>query len=111
METFSFLLEKAREGAFISGFKVEGRGGKGVEVPHLLFADDTLIFCEASKNQLLHLHWVFMWFEAIFGLKINHEKSELISIRRVPRRTVGSYLPSILGFLWVLPLNRQHYRT
>ena len=44
MEAFSFLLEKAREGAFISGFKVEGRGGKGVEVPHLLFADDTLIF-------------------------------------------------------------------
>ena len=26
------------------GFKVGGKGGKGVEVSHILFANDTLIF-------------------------------------------------------------------
>ena len=61
-----------------------GRGGEGVEVSHLLFVEDTLIICEASKDQLLHLHWVLMWFEVISKLKINLEKSELILVGRVP---------------------------
>ena len=29
---------------------MEGRGGEGVEVSHLLFADETLIFYKASKD-------------------------------------------------------------
>ena len=49
-----------------------GREGKGVKVSHLLFADDTLIFCEGSLDQLIHLCWVLMWFEALSELRINH---------------------------------------
>ena len=47
---------------------------------HLLFADDTLIFCEANSDQLRYLSWVFMWFEALFGLKVNMDKSEIIPV-------------------------------
>ena len=81
-----------------------------------MIGDDRLIFCEASKDQLLHLHWVLMWFEAILGLKINLEKSELISVGRVPIMEelvdilgceVGSLPSKYLGLLWVLLLNRQ----
>ena len=61
MEALSLFLKKTKEGRFISGFKVGGRGDKGVEVSNLLFADNILIFCEASKDQLLHLHWVLIW--------------------------------------------------
>ena len=50
--------------------QVRGRGGGSVEVSHLLFTDDTLIFCRASKDQMTHLCWLLMWFEAISGLKI-----------------------------------------
>ena len=71
-----------------------GRCGEGVEVSHLLFVDDALIFCETSKDQLLHLHWVLMWFKAISGLKINLEKGELISTGRVP---IMEELADILG--------------
>ena len=71
-----------------------GRGGEGVEVSHLLFVEDTLIICEASKDQLLHLHWVLMWFEVISKLKINLEKSELILVGRVP---IMEELADILG--------------
>ena len=44
-----------------------------------LYADDTIIFCEAKEDQL-YLKWVLHWFEASLGLKINLDKSELIPV-------------------------------
>ncbi|RVW62144.1 hypothetical protein CK203_063201 [Vitis vinifera] len=70
METLSHILLRAKEGAFIDGFFIRGRNGLGVEVPHLLFAYDTLILCDASKENLEYLSWIFMWFEAISRLKV-----------------------------------------
>ena len=52
MEAFSGLIAKAEEGGFIMDFKVVARGGEGVQVSHLLFVDDTLLFCEDNKDQL-----------------------------------------------------------
>ena len=50
MEAFSSLISRAEEKRFIRGFKVMGRRGEGVSVTHLLFADDTLLFCEDNRN-------------------------------------------------------------
>lgn len=55
-------------------------------VSHLLFVDDTLIFCKASHEQVLYFSWIFMWFETISGLKINLEKSESIPVGRLRKR-------------------------
>ena len=49
-------------------------------VSHLLFADDTLIFCEADLEQILILHMILIWFETVSGLKINLGKSELVPL-------------------------------
>ncbi|RVW68827.1 LINE-1 retrotransposable element ORF2 protein [Vitis vinifera] len=68
---------------FLSGCRVNGRSGDGALVSHLLFADDTLVFCEASKDQMVYLSWLLMWFEAISGLRINLDKSEILLIGRV----------------------------
>ncbi|RVW93922.1 hypothetical protein CK203_028234 [Vitis vinifera] len=76
-------MGKAREGGYLTGFKVLGRNGEGLEISHLLFANDTLVFCEATSSQITHLSWLLMWFEAISGLKINLDKSELIPVGRV----------------------------
>ena len=48
MEAFNRMIEKAVCGGFLTACQVRGRGGAGVKVSHLLFADDTLIFCEPS---------------------------------------------------------------
>ena len=53
MKALSCFLIWAKGGwgvGFLLGFKVRGRRGEGVKVSHVLFSDDTTIFCEASQD-------------------------------------------------------------
>ncbi|RVW91417.1 hypothetical protein CK203_038566 [Vitis vinifera] len=70
-------------GKFISSCRLKGRGDAEIMVSHLLFADDTILFCEASKDQLTHLGWILAWFEAASRLRINLAKSELIPVGEI----------------------------
>ena len=79
MEALSWLQSSANCDGFIFGFKV-GRSGERREVSLFLLANDTLIFCKASSNQLRYFSWIFMWFEALSGLKVNMDKSEIILV-------------------------------
>ena len=49
-EVFSFLVDKAVVGGFLTGYTLKGSNGALVNVFHLLFADDTLIFCRDSVD-------------------------------------------------------------
>ena len=69
MEALSCLIKRAVNGGFLKGCQVRGKGGEGVNISHLLFVDDTLVFCEASEEQITHLSWLLIWFKAISGLK------------------------------------------
>jgi endonuclease/exonuclease/phosphatase family metal-dependent hydrolase len=84
MEALSRLLDRAvREGLFL-GFSVGTLAANSLMVSHLLFADDTLIFCGADSEQISNLRYVFTWFEAVSGLKINLSKSEIVPVGDVP---------------------------
>ena len=83
MEALSCLLHRARAGGFLEGWRVVGRRGDREIMSHLLFVDDTLVFYPSDEDELTHFSWVLMWFEALSGLKINLEKSEIIPVGRV----------------------------
>ena len=55
MEALSELLKRAVEGNFISGCKFEGKDGGELIIFHLLYADDTVLFCDAKPDQLMYL--------------------------------------------------------
>ncbi|RVW30839.1 LINE-1 reverse transcriptase-like [Vitis vinifera] len=45
MEVLSVLIRRVVEGGFISGCKIQRGRGRVVHIAHLLFADDTIVFC------------------------------------------------------------------
>ena len=78
-------------------------GSDGLCISHLLFADDTMIFSHSNSDHILHLRFLFTWFEAISGLKINLSKSEMVPMGQVPNIDV---LAVILGCnITHLPMN------
>ena len=83
MEVPSVLIRRAVDGGFLSGCSIRGGRRPAVNISHLLFADDTVVFCEAKKEHLRHLSWILFWFEAASGLRINLAKSEIIPVGEV----------------------------
>jgi hypothetical protein len=63
--------------------KKKEKKNPGVDASHLLFVDDTLIFCGANEDQLQNLRCPFLCFEAVSGLKINLPKFEIVPISEV----------------------------
>ena len=94
MKALNCLLRRAKESGYLFGFKVSGRGGEDLEISHLLFANDTLVFYEASHTHMIYLSWLLMWFETISSLKINLSKCEVIPFKGVENL---EDLASVLG--------------
>uniref|UniRef100_A0A2N9GQ21 Reverse transcriptase domain-containing protein n=1 Tax=Fagus sylvatica TaxID=28930 RepID=A0A2N9GQ21_FAGSY len=83
MEVLSQLLRRTEEVGLICGFKAGSATVSGLSISHLLFADDTIVFCDADRDQLLHLRMVLACFEAMTGLGVNMGKSELVPVGEV----------------------------
>jgi hypothetical protein len=64
----------------ISGFSVGASEPDRISVSHLLFADDTLIFCGANASQIRHIGALLVCFEAVASLKVNLSKSALFPV-------------------------------
>ena len=83
MEVFSRMLRRVEGVGLIRGFKVEGRRGGWECVSHLLFANDTILFCDADVEQILHIRLLLLSFQVVIGLKVNVHKSEMVPIEEV----------------------------
>ena len=84
MEALSHMLDVVAMRGQFSSFLVGNLAGTLITVSHLLFVDDTLIFCDADSNHWATLHGILTRFEVVSGLKINLLKSELVPIGNVP---------------------------
>ncbi|KAL0403882.1 UNVERIFIED_CONTAM: putative mitochondrial protein [Sesamum radiatum] len=71
-EALSHLISQAEVNGDIRGVEVSRHGPR---VSHLLFADDTLIFCQASFEAFQCVQRLLENFEKASGLKVNLDKS------------------------------------
>ena len=83
MEVLSRILKKTEDNGLLHGFQVGPVNSIGVRISHLLFADDTILFCDASKDQLLSIRLALSCFQAFTGLKVNIGKSEIVLVGEV----------------------------
>jgi hypothetical protein len=90
MEVLSRILRKTVEGCFITGFNI----GSDVSISHLLFADDSILFCDANPQHMMYIRLVLTFFEAVTGLRVNMSKSEMVPVGVVPNLRV---LADIMG--------------
>ena len=76
-EVLNRMILRARDLGFIEGVVV---GKDKVELTHLQFADDTLIFCPAKKDIILNYRRMLDCLSLVSGLTINYSKSALIPL-------------------------------
>jgi hypothetical protein len=82
MDAFRRMLSRAMDGGFLSGFRVDNLNNFPLEISHLMFADDILIMCDAEVDQIHNLDHILLCFKAILGLKVNLQKSEIVTVGR-----------------------------
>lgn len=58
--------------------------GDSLEVTHLQYADDSLIFCEADEEPLRYLRVILVLVEGITALHTNGGKNRVFPIDPVP---------------------------
>ena len=82
MEVFTRMIEAGSSAGLVSGFSV-GSGNATMSISHLLFADDTIIFCDNDCDQMVNLRCILTWFEAVSGLRVNLAKSSILPVGEV----------------------------
>ena len=68
------MIRKAEEGHSLRGIKSSQHG---VCISHLLFVDDSLLFCRASVEECQRLLHILETYEAASGQAINRKKRSL----------------------------------
>ena len=86
-EVFNIILKKKKkktqDSGLIRGFNVGLANFFGVCISHLLLVDDTILFYDASREQLSSIRLALSCFQAFTSLKVNAGKSEIVPFGEV----------------------------
>lgn len=63
---------------------------------HLLFADDSLLFCRANELECHQITKIFLFYESTPGKKVNLQKSEVCFSHNI-KRPIRGKLVALLG--------------
>ncbi|WMV47514.1 hypothetical protein MTR67_040899 [Solanum verrucosum] len=85
MEGFNSMIRVAIQNHWIRGFAIGNLSGEEMQICHLLYADDIIIFCEAKASQISFIRTTLVIFEAVSGLSINWRKSCIFPFKEVPQ--------------------------
>ncbi|KAL4318757.1 hypothetical protein GQ457_18G011370 [Hibiscus cannabinus] len=112
-EALSLMLNKAMAVGLFFGIQI-GNNSNSVIISHLQFADDLMVFCEASGLQVLAVKRVLRVFELASGLGLNLKKSRVFGLN-VDQASLQSWANAIgcsMGSLSTeylgLPLGVRH---
>lgn len=102
---FFILVPEGLEGLMRNATEYEGLHGfrfnENIHFELLQFANDTIMICDGSLDNLWCLKAVFRGFERVFGLSINFNKSKVygINIGDNILATASNFLPCDIGSL------------
>ncbi|KAK4263481.1 hypothetical protein QN277_028880 [Acacia crassicarpa] len=80
-------------------------GRQGMDVSHLLFADDLLLVCQADMNQMSVVLETLEKFGVMFGQRVNVQKTSVFFSKNVERR-VQNDICMLSGFKKMEDLGR-----
>jgi hypothetical protein len=83
-EGLSSLLQRAETNKWITGLPIT-RGG--IRVNHLLFADDSLLFCKANMFEWVRIQQLLDLYEKASGQKLNRDKTSIFFSKNTRRET------------------------
>jgi hypothetical protein len=83
MEAFSRMITATIGNGHLSGFSMGPSPSTSINISHLLFEYDTLVFCGANSDHIRSLQVLFICFEAVSGLKVNMAKLMLVPMGNV----------------------------
>lgn len=75
-EALNFLIKEAKNFGFIGGLRL---GHDELEVTHLQFADDKLLFIPKNSEMVINYRRILQCFSLMSELTINYTKSSLVS--------------------------------
>ena len=80
METLNRMLDVAATAGQFSSFSIGNMPGTSMMASRLLFADNTIIFCDVDSTQIAKLRAILARFEEVSRLSINLGKFELVLV-------------------------------
>ena len=80
MEVLSWMSKSVEGVGLNSSCKANARVADGVCVSHILFADDTFLFCDADVEQIFHIQMLLLCFQVVTSLKVNVCNSEMAQL-------------------------------
>ena len=100
VEGLHSLLQQAKNEGNIRSVSISRSGPK---LTHLFFADDSLLFCKATTNEVMCIQDILTEYELASGQQVNRQKTILFFSKSTPR-LIQNNIQAMLG----VPIIRQY---